>query len=349
MIDAAETAPLPRRKRDLLLPFSPPPAPPSSLRILIAEDDPISSRIMNKTVQGWGFGTVPAGNGSEAWKGLQDPKIRLAILDWEMPEANGPDLCRRLRSKTNENYTYIILLTSRDDPQDIIAGLEAGADDYMTKPVKFQELKARLQTGRRIVELEDKLLNSQKRLFELATKDGLTGLWNRRTILQFLSDALSQGVRQKTPTGVIMMDVDYFKAINDTCGHQAGDKVLTTLAARLQEHIRPYDRIGRYGGDEFIIVLPDCGIKAAANIAERLRDGCIRKPARFKGQPLGFTLSIGCAATENMTRPTAERLIRAGDQALYEAKRSGRDRVIIAPPARKRTTGKGPAHASPKK
>lgn len=349
MINAKKTTRPHRHKEDLLKPFTPSAPPPNSLRILIAEDDPISSRIMHKTIQGWGFETLAAGKGSEAWKGLQDPKIRLAILDWEMPEADGPDLCRRIRKEAKENYTYIILLTSRDDPQDIIAGLEAGADDYMTKPVKFLELKARLQTGRRIVELEDKLLESQKRLFELATKDGLTSLWNRRTILQFLSDMLSQGTRQKTPTSVIMMDIDFFKIINDTCGHQAGDKVLANLAVRLQDHVRPYDRIGRYGGDEILIVLPDCGIKAAAKISERLRKGCVRKPVRFKRQPIGFTLSIGCASTENLIRPTIERLIRASDQALLEAKRLGRDRVVVISPAEKPKTGKGPVHASRKK
>jgi diguanylate cyclase (GGDEF)-like protein len=265
-----------------------------------------------------------------------------------MPGADGPELCRRVRAEGKTNYTYIILLTARSAPGDIIAGLSAGADDYMTKPLQFQELRARLQTARRIVELEDKLLDSQKRLYELAIKDGLTRLWNRRTVIQFLEDELARGRRIGTTTSVIMIDVDHFKAINDTCGHQAGDAVLATLAARLAKRVRPYDRIGRYGGDEFLIVLPDCAAPDGVRIAERLRNHGIRKAARLKGVSLGFTISIGCASSAGMARATAERLIHAGDQALYEAKRLGRDCVVSAAPARAAKT-KGGRHARPKR
>ncbi len=318
------------------------------LRVLIAEDDPVSSRILDRYVRHWGFDPVQAVNGTEAWERLKDRETRLALLDWEMPGADGPELCRRVRVRVRTNYTYIILLTARDKPGDIIAGLNAGADDYMTKPLQFQELKARLQTGRRIVELEDKLLDSQKRLYELATKDGLTGLWNRRTIIQFLGDELAHGQRSGTDTSVIMIDVDHFKSINDTSGHQAGDAVLATLSSRLAKQVRPYDRIGRYGGDEILIVLPDCAATDTERIAERLRRECLRKPARLKGVSLGFTISIGCASSTKMARPTVDRLIQAGDQAMYEAKRRGRDRVVSASPARtdKLTGGR---HARPKK
>jgi two-component system cell cycle response regulator len=308
-------------------------APPGTLRVLIADDDPVSRRILNQYVRQWGFEPVQAVNGTEAWAPLEDPATRLALLDWEMPGADGPALCRRLRAEAKPKYTYIILLTARDDPGDIIEGLRAGADDNMTKPNKIQELRARLQTGRRIVELEDKLLDSQKRLYDLATKDGLTGLWNRRTIIQFLDDEVAQGGRTNRPTSVIMIDIDDFKAVNDSCGHQAGDKILSTLAARLGRCVRPYDRVGRYGGDEILVVLPNCGAAAAFGVAERLRRACVRKPARHKNRPLGFTISIGCACSEGLARPSSDRLIHAGDQALYEAKRLGRDRVIAAEPA----------------
>jgi diguanylate cyclase (GGDEF)-like protein len=287
---------------------------------------------------------VSASNGAEAWRRLQEPGIRLAILDWEMPEANGPDLCRRIRENPKRRYTYIILLTSRDNPEDIIAGLGAGADDYMTKPVKLQELQARLQTGRRIIDLEDKLLGDRKRLYDLATKDGLTKLWNRRTILQFLSDELAHAERMGASTSVVMIDVDHFKTINDTCGHQAGDKVLAVFAQHLKRNVRPYDRIGRYGGDEILVVFPNCSGKDTAMIAERLRKDGIRKPACLNGQPLDITLSVGVASTEGRMRPTVDRLIQTVDQALYEAKRMGRDRVVEAKwkPARR----KGPAHGA---
>jgi two-component system cell cycle response regulator len=302
-----------------------PPAPP---RVLIADDDPVSNRIMTKTLESWGLDAVSARNGAEAWKGLQDPHVRLALLDWEMPEVDGPEVCRRVRAAAGKRYTYIILLTSRDKNEDIITGLEAGADDYMVKPVKLQELKARMQTGRRIIELEDKLLQSQKRLYDLATKDSLTKLWNRRTILQFLEDELALGRRTGSPISLIMIDADNFKTINDTCGHQAGDKVLVAIASRLQKQVRPYDRIGRYGGDEILIVLPNCSLADAAGIAERLRLECVRKPALFNRQPLGFTLSLGVASSENRARPTADRIIQTCDLALYQAKRLGRNRVV---------------------
>lgn len=321
------------------------PKPPEPPRVLIADDDPVSNRILIKTLEGWGWKAVSTRNGAEAWRALQEPHVRLALLDWEMPEADGPEICRRVRAATGKRYTYIILLTSRDRSEDIIAGLEAGADDYMIKPVKLQELKARLQTGRRIIELEDKLLQSQKKLYDLATKDSLTKLWNRRTILQFLEDELAHGRRTEAPTSVIMIDIDEFKSINDTCGHQAGDKVLATIASRLNKLVRPYDRIGRYGGDEFLIVLPNCALTDAAGIAERLRSECIRKTAQFNRQPLGFTLSLGVSSSENRARPSADRIIQAADLGLYQAKRLGRNRVVRFEPGplRRKRASRAPA------
>ncbi len=313
------------------------PAPP--LRVLAADDDPISARILSKAILDWGMEAVVARNGLEAWRTLQGRGVRMALLDWEMPEIDGLEICRRIRSAGGKHYTYIILLTSRDKSEDVIAGLESGADDYMIKPVKFDELRARLQAGRRIIALEDKLLQSQRRLFDLATKDGLTRLWNRRTILQFLDEELAHGARTGDPTSLIMMDVDNFKTINDTCGHQAGDRVLAALAKRLQKLVRPYDRIGRYGGDEILVVLPNCGLDHAAGIAERLHREAIGKPAKLRGQALGFTISLGVSSTEGRIRSMADRIISAVDMALYEAKRLGRDRVVRAEPGRPRPKG----------
>jgi two-component system cell cycle response regulator len=168
--------------------------------ILIAEDDLVSSRILEKNLRTWGYETTVAVNGTQAWEALRAPNTRLALLDWMMPGAEGPELCRRIRALNKPSYTYIILLTSRDGAQDIIEGLEAGADDFMTKPVNFSELKARLQTAGRIIALEDKLLETQRRLFELATRDSLTGIWNRATILRFLAEEMDHGARENYPT-----------------------------------------------------------------------------------------------------------------------------------------------------
>ncbi len=300
------------------------PLPP----LLIAEDDPISSRILEKNLRSWGYETIVARNGNQAWEALRGPTTRLALLDWMMPGAEGPELCRRIRALNKPGYTYIILLTSRDSIQDIIDGLEAGADDFMTKPVNFAELRARLQTGGRIIALEDKLLDSQKRLFELATRDSLTGIWNRATILRFLSDEMAHCRRGGDYSlSTILIDVDYFKKINDTYGHQIGDKVLSRVTACLEKHIRPYDKVGRYGGDEFLIVLPNCSLYHVAVVAERLRSAVEKQKIRVEGGSLNLSLSLGCASSECFRRPAGERMIKESDRALYKAKQEGRNRV----------------------
>jgi len=303
---------------------------PKDKTILIADDDPIACRILEKNLKIWGYETILAKNGEEAWLLLQKEDIRFALLDWMMPKIDGIELCRKIRSKDKAKYTYIILLTAKGHPQDIIDGLKAGADDFMTKPANFLELQARLQTGQRIIALEDKLLESHKRLYDLATKDSLTALWNRAIILEFLGEELARSLRENYPLGLIIIDVDNFKKINDTFGHQTGDLVLRLLSASLKKHIRPYDKTGRYGGDEMLILLPNCRLQQVGEIAERLRQGCEKIKLRIDDEQLSFTLSLGCASTEVFKRPSASSLIRAGDRALYRAKRSGRNCVVLS-------------------
>jgi diguanylate cyclase (GGDEF)-like protein len=298
------------------------------MKILVAEDDRVSLRILEKNIRAWDYDIVVAANGDQALQKIGRENVRLAILDWMMPGINGLEICKHLRQNNGSNYIYVILLTSRDRSQDILEGLEAGADDYMTKPVNFLELKARLQTGRRIVELEDKLLESNRKLKDLASRDSLTSLWNRANIMRFLEENLERGKREKQPVSTIMVDIDDFKRTNDTCGHLAGDIVLIQVAKRLERCLRKYDKIGRYGGDEMLVVLPGCGLKKAGGIAERLRLAVAGEKVRIPAGELEISITLGCSSSADFSRPTPEALVQASDAALYRGKKQGKNCVV---------------------
>ncbi len=301
------------------------------MNVLIAEDDMVSLRILEKNIAEWGYDVAVAENGAEALRTLREGVVRLAILDWMMPGTNGLEVCRSIRDDAGPKYVYIIMLTSRDRRQDIVEGLEAGADDYMAKPVNFLELRARIQTGRRIVELEDKLIESNRRLKDLASRDNLTSLWNRANLFLFLEEEMARGRREAHPVSAIMIDVDNFKRINDAHGHLAGDVALIQIAKRLQRGVRPYDRVGRYGGDEMLVVLPGCGLAEAAAIGERLRRSIADEKVQTPAGDFDVTATLGCSSSEVVPGATAETLVQASDAALYEGKSLGRDRVVAGP------------------
>ena len=300
------------------------------MKILIAEDDRVSLRLLEKNISGWGYDSAIAGNGDEALRTLRGGDVRLAILDWMMPGINGIELCRFVRQDVGPNYVYIIMLTSRDRHQDIVEGLEAGADDYMAKPVNLLELRARIQTGRRVVELEDKLLESNRKLRELASRDNLTGLWNRANAFVFLEEDLARGKRESRPVSAIMIDIDNFKRINDVFGHLAGDVALIEIAKRLERGVRSYDKVGRYGGDEMLVVLPGSGLAEATAIGERLRKSISSKKVGTPGGDITVTATFGCASSELSPDATAEILVQASDAALYKGKDLGRNCVVAA-------------------
>ncbi len=242
-----------------------------------------------------------------------------------IPGINGLELCRRLRLKNNikdSNYIYIILLTARDERSDLIQGLNSGADDYVTKPFDLLELKARLKAGRRIIELQ-RLLKKQ------ATFDWLTGLLNRRSILEEAEKEYSRARREKRPLGLILIDIDDFKKINDTFGHLAGDVILSEVGQRLQGKIRSYDKIGRYGGDEILVILPDCNHFELETIADRLRHSVQKKPIIFNNQSLTITISAGGVTNDNISSFSITELIIFCDHALYQAKKQGGNRTFI--------------------
>jgi diguanylate cyclase (GGDEF)-like protein len=297
--------------------------------ILIADDSPVSRKILEASLKKWGFQVSSVTNGSEAWAVLQrEDAPRMAILDWMMPGLSGPEVCAMVRQQRKRYYTYIILLTSRHEKEDLIAGMQAGADDYLIKPFDNNELKVRLTPGQRIVELQAKLLEAQELLREQATRDSLTRLWNRHAIFDILSRELARNQRDKSPLGIAMTDIDKFKSINDTHGHQAGDAVLREVANRLQGSIRAYDAVGRYGGEEFLVILPKCDPDQTIIAAERMRESIRASEIVIGERSLSVTASFGVTSLPGGIATGPERLIKLADEALYQAKAQGRNRTV---------------------
>ena len=298
------------------------------MRILIADDDAISRKMMGMMLRQMGYEVVSAVNGREALDKLMEMDgPRLALLDWMMPEMDGPEVCRRIRGANGQLYVYLILLTSKDTPEALVEGLDAGADEYLTKPCNVDELKARLRTGERILQLEDKLVSAREEMRFKATHDALTSLWNRGRILEALDEALVQ----LNGIAVLMCDIDHFKAINDRYGHLVGDAVLRELAVRLRSGVRPNDLIGRFGGEEFLIVLNGCDPSRLHDRAEQLRRAASGGAVLTDAGEVSFTISIGAVSVNREDGFAApETILNLADAALYEAKREGRDRVVIA-------------------
>lgn len=241
----------------------------------------------------------------------------------------GLEVCRRVRQRGQEPYTYILLLTSKSLREDLIEGMESGADDYIIKPFDQHELNVRLRAGTRLVELHTELLATREAMREQATKDALTHIWNRTSILEMLERELARSTRELRPVGVILLDLDHFKQVNDNHGHFAGDAVLREAAWRLRNSIRSYDSIGRYGGEEFLILLPGCDDHSTYLQAERLRTNLAQETIPVGDANLIVTGSFGCTSAVPGRQTTAEALIRRSDEALYLAKRLGRNRVEV--------------------
>ncbi len=250
--------------------------PPNT--VLIAEDDPIFRRVLENWLKKWNYRVTSLENGLEAWRVLQQKDApQMAILDWMMPGLDGIELCRRIRSHEDGPYKYVLLLTAKGSKEDVVAGLEAGADDYLTKPFDVNELRARVWAGKRILELQGALLRVQKELQFESAHDQLTGLWNRGAIMGLLHRESQRSVRIGKALGVIMADLDHFKNINDRYGHPVGDVVLREVSRRILASVRNYDYVGRYGGEEFLIVLGECTASDLAVTAERMRTSVSRE------------------------------------------------------------------------
>ena len=304
------------------------------MRMLIADDDPVTRRMLEATLQGMGHQVCAVDDGATALERLGQPDSpRIAILDWMMPGLDGLSVCRSLRQAVGP-YTYVILLTARETRRDMVEALDAGADDFLTKPLDVLELRARLRSGERIIALQEDLLRTQSELEHQASHDRLTGLWNRGRVLDQLTRELYRTKREKACLAVVMVDIDHFKRINDTWGHATGDAVLCDLGRRMQQALRVSDAIGRYGGEEFLMVLPRADLAGGSEVAERVRRAVEAKPVAEGGHEHQVTVSLGVASSATSGFDPAV-LIRAADRALYRAKADGRNRVgtAEAPPA----------------
>lgn len=308
------------------------------MKLLIAEDDVQQAHLLGSLVQFWGYEPQLFHDGEAAYRALQqDDAPRLVVLDWGLPGMDGLEICRALR-QDGRRYTYVVMLTGKGGREERIAGLEAGADDFLAKPVDEPELRARLNVGGRIINLQAELLKAQDRLHEQATRDMLTGAWNRRAILERLEVELARSGRENTCVGVLLLDLDHFKRINDDHGHLAGDRVLHQLAQRMQEVLRPYDAVGRYGGEEFLLVLPNCDKHVTQSLAERLRASIADSPVNLDDDALTVTASLGVIC---WCGPGGEslQLLRRADEALYRAKNAGRNQAVFTDLAEEKLTG----------
>jgi len=300
------------------------------MNVLVAEDDSVSLRVLQTFLEKWGWNVVVARDGAEAWTLLQEECAPpMAILDWMMPGMDGVQVCREVRRLPEQRYTYLILLTAKFQKQDILDGFEAGADDYLTKPLDANELRARLRAGCRILELQEQLRQAYAAAEFRATHDANTSLWNRAAILGAAHAELSRAQREGTSVSFIMADLDHFKQVNDVYGHLAGDAVLREAAQRMQSCLRPYDSLGRYGGEEFLIVVPATVPASGMRVAERVRAMIAQAPVETPEGRICITVSLGVAGSPGASPVEVDQLLRLADTALYRAKHEGRNRVAL--------------------
>jgi len=299
--------------------------------ILIAEDNPVSRKLMEMTLRQAGYEVVSAEDGREALALFKERFFPIILTDLEMPEMDGLELCRAIRGNPAEGYVYIFLITARDSKEDIIVGLEAGADDYLTKPFDRSELIARLKTALRVLELEKSLKDAYEKIRLLSITDKLTGCYNRTYMDEYLAKEIARATRYHRPLSLVMADIDYFKRVNDTYGHQAGDLILKNFVLSMKEGLRKdVDWIARYGGEEFLMVMPETNFKNAMSSAERLRRIVSERLTPYNEKEIRITASFGVVGfdpSEKIKNIPYEAIIDQADKALYQAKDEGRNRV----------------------
>ena len=309
----------------------------SDQRILVVDDNPDNVEIIDARLSSRGFQVETATNGEEALARVEENPPHLILLDVMMPVMDGYEVSRRIKGSESLPFIPIILVTARDSTQDKVEGLDAGADDYLTKPINFPELEARVRSMLRIKRLQDQLDEknrelevANKKLRKLSITDGLTGLFNHRHVHELLQEEIERSKRSGESIAVAMMDLDRFKQVNDTYGHPTGDVVLYETAEILRETAREIDMVGRYGGEEFIAILPGTPEESAAQFAERVRHRVEEHVYRDDGTEIRMTTSAGVAAYPSEAVPDVDALLKRADEALYQAKETGRNQVIRA-------------------
>ena len=315
------------------------------MQALVVDDSAVYRKLIGDHLRSWGFGVILAESGSEAWRILEEPNApKLVLLDWVLPDLDGLELCQRIRQAgASSPYTYIILLTSKEGRQNMLQAMQAGADDYLAKPFDELELKARLLVGKRILDLQEELVSARESMRHAATHDSLTGLTNRGEILAMLERELERARRERKPVAVILCDVDHFKDVNDTLGHLFGDEALREIGRRLRTQLRVYDGVGRYGGEEFLMVLPSCDLPNALLRADGLREIIAKTPVVCSGEERLITMSMGVAVSACEGKNEVEMLLNQADAGLYKAKENGRNRIEhFTPAAKKAVHGRVP-------
>jgi two-component system cell cycle response regulator len=301
----------------------------SKLCVMVVEDSLFSRKLVEHALSWYPYSLLFAENGIEALRLFKEHHPEVIITDWMLPDSSGPELCQRIRTESSGSYTYIILLTSMTEKKDIVKGLSSGADDYLTKPFDRGELVARIEVGRRIINLHRELDAKNKLLEEMAHTDSLTGLPNRRAIEEWAGRQLRGAARHGFSLWVVHADLDNFKIINDSHGHEAGDEVLQGFSTILKENTRASDISGRTGGDEFLVVLTHVQKEQIHLTVERLRTKFALKKFTFGGQTISVTASFGACGFQGQRPPEFSSLVQQADKALYDAKRAGRNQIKI--------------------
>jgi diguanylate cyclase (GGDEF)-like protein len=309
------------------------------MQALVVDDSAVYRKLIGDHLRSWSFGVTLAESGSEAWRILQQTDApKLVLLDWVLPDLDGIELCKRIRQAGSSGpYVYVILLTSNEGRQNMLDAMQAGADDYLVKPFDELELKARLLVGKRILDLQEELVAARESMRHAATHDSLTGLMNRGEILKMLQRELERARRERKPVGVVLGDVDHFKSVNDTLGHLFGDEALREIGRRLRSQLRVYDGVGRYGGEEFLMVLPNCDLPNALVRANELREVVGSTPVACSGEERLITMSMGIAVSNADEKNELEALLNQADAGLYAAKEKGRNRTELFTSAAKKT------------